>query len=104
MLGSQANRIGSARGLYRTFSAFEVQSLYPRPARGLGGCKIAGIAPASPILGLVSAASLRTGPREAMAALGGPKFAATLPGVPPYGWTTPSITFGAAVTVGLTPI
>ena len=32
MLGSPANRIGSARGLYRTFPAFEAQSLFGRPS------------------------------------------------------------------------
>ena len=32
MLGSQANRIGSARGLYRTFPAFEAQSVFGRPS------------------------------------------------------------------------
>ena len=40
MLGSQANRIGSARGLYRTFSAIEAQSFLPRPASAGGGCAL----------------------------------------------------------------
>jgi hypothetical protein len=41
---------------------------------------------------------------EAVAAPGNPRFAATPPSCRTYGWTTPSITFGAAVTVGLAPI
>ncbi len=54
---------------------------------------------------MVFAASAAQISGEAVTAPGNPRVAATPSSpVPGYGWTTPSITFGAAVTVGLTPM